>query len=111
MKRLIKLIWWAAVLGAVAWMLRDRLVPGPETAQETSSRFAAPPTPASDAGAGDDLEAVKGIGPVYAARLAEHGISTFARLAAADAADLSDRLDVRVERIADWIDQAQALAG
>ena len=97
MRRLFRLIWWIGVFAAIAWLLRDRLVPAPEEAATEPPRYrvtpppAPPAEPAPAAAADDDLEAIKGVGPVYAARLADAGITSFAVLAAADAADLAQR--------------------
>lgn len=69
------------------------------------------PTPAPAAPAAvDDLAEVSGIGPVYSSRLAEAGITTFAGLAAADAAAVADATGATPRRAADWIAQAAALA-
>ncbi len=110
MRRLLRLIWWSAVLAAVVWLLRHRLVPASETTLDPPRYPVAPPSPPAGAAAADDLEAIKGIGPVYAARLAESGVATFATLAAADAGDLANELDLRAEQTAAWIDQARGLA-
>jgi len=56
----------------------------------------------------DDLAEVWGIGPVYRARLAEAGITTFARLAAADPDAVVAATGVPPARAADWIAQAAA---
>ena len=126
MRRLFRLIWWAAVIAGIVWMLRDRLVPAPEPSHDAPPQYRVappppPPPPAPDETAvaeavaaeavEDDLEAIKGVGPVYAARLAEAGITSFAGLAAADAGQLAEHVDVRAEQVADWIDQARGLAG
>ena len=61
----------------------------------------------------DDLTAIKGIGPVYAARLAELGIQRFEQLAALSADDLSAMIDVEGRPRIDaegWIAQAKAFA-
>jgi predicted flap endonuclease-1-like 5' DNA nuclease len=61
----------------------------------------------------DDLEAIEGIGPVLAARLAELGVTTFREIAQWTPADV-DRVDDfiafpgRIER-EQWIDQAKAM--
>lgn len=61
--------------------------------------------------AADDLAVVSGIGPVFRSRLAEAGITTFARLAAADPAAVVEATGVTPRRAADWIAQAATLAG
>ncbi len=60
--------------------------------------------------AGDDLTELEGIGPVYAAKLRERGITTFADLAATDEATLAELINAPAWRrvsYADWISQAQ----
>jgi large subunit ribosomal protein L21 len=65
-------------------------------------------------GAGDDLTAIKGIGPVAAGQLVEQGITTFAQIAALSDADI-ERIDAAMpfsaEQIGDWREQAKKLAG
>lgn len=62
---------------------------------------------------GDDLTLLEGIGPVYASRLRDSGITSFAALAASDEATLAGIIDApawrRVE-YGDWIDQARLAA-
>ena len=64
-------------------------------------------------GDGDDLTRVVGIGPAYAARLQDAGISSFGQLAAATPDQLAALLDVPDWRRPDfesWVEQAAALA-
>ena len=61
-------------------------------------------------GEAEDLAKVWGIGPVFRARLAEAGITTFAGLAAADPQVVVVATGVPPARAADWIAQAAALA-
>ncbi|MEZ4541794.1 MAG: DUF4332 domain-containing protein [Chloroflexota bacterium] len=64
--------------------------------------------------AGDDLTQLEGIGPVYAAKLRERGITTFADLAATDEATLSEIVGAPAWRrinYGEWITQAQLAAG
>ncbi|WP_152040428.1 class III poly(R)-hydroxyalkanoic acid synthase subunit PhaC [Salinigranum salinum] len=56
-----------------------------------------------------DLDQVRGIGPAYAERLREAGVGTVSELAAADAAELGERVDVSPSRVADWIGHATEL--
>ncbi len=61
----------------------------------------------------DDLIVVDGIGPVFAARLRQHGILTFARLAASNEAELDSIIQApawRQPNFAAWIDEAAQLA-
>jgi len=57
----------------------------------------------------DDLELITGIGPVFAARLRTHGITTFAQLAAAEPEKLAEIVELFPERVVedDWIGQAK----
>ena len=64
---------------------------------------AAAPAPA--AAGSDDLTAINGVGPAAAKKLIDAGISTFAQLAAVDAASF-DAVKVKPE----WVEQAKELA-
>ena len=116
MKKLLKLLTLAAFIAGITWILRDQLLPGPTRPTSHPPAFRTPPPPPEphDAPATDDptddLTRVNGIGPVYAKRLTEIGIASFAELAAADPADLVSRADLPEERLADWISQAGELA-
>lgn len=58
----------------------------------------------------DDLSDVKGIGPVYAAKLADAGMATFAQLASSDPQIVARHAGVSERAAADWITQASELA-
>ncbi|HWK13984.1 MAG TPA: 50S ribosomal protein L21 [Rhizobiaceae bacterium] len=65
------------------------------------------------AGEADDIEAIKGIGPVAAGQLKEQGITTFAQIAAftdEDIARIDEAMPFSSEQIADWREQAKELA-
>lgn len=70
--------------------------------------------PVNGAGPGeDDLTVVDGIGPVFAARLRQHGILTFAGLAASDEAALDSIIQAPTWRRPDfaaWVAEAAQLA-
>jgi ribosomal protein L30 len=75
-----------------------------------AKREAAPKTKGQ---AADNLEAIEGIGPKIAGVLKAAGIATFAELAAADVASLSEILQGANLRLADpttWPEQAQLAA-
>lgn len=85
-------------------MLRDRLVKptvvpvGPDDAP--AFRVAPPATPPRrDA---DDLTAIKGIGPVFSARLAAAGISRFDELASTPPDRIAEIAGVTESRAAEW---------
>jgi len=63
---------------------------------------------ADEGDAVDDLELITGIGPVFAARLRAHGIRTFAQLAATEAKELGEIVELFPERVIEdnWIGQA-----
>ncbi len=84
----------------------------PQAATEEIPRFrpqAEPPPPPETAGE-DDLTEIVGIGPAYARRLAEHGITTFAALAGADPDETAEVIRVSPDQVADWSKQARARA-
>lgn len=63
---------------------------------------------------GDDLTVLEGIGPVYATRLRERGITTFAELAASDETTLAGIIAAPAWRrinYGDWLAQARLAAG
>ena len=117
MRKLIKLAGFAVGAGAVAWLMKDRLVPAPEGPVSEPPTFRVPPQPSpepeetgTDVVPADDLSEVKGIGPVYSRRLSEAGVTTFARLASTEPATVAATAEVSEEQARDWIDQAAALA-
>jgi len=95
-------------LGAAAWALRERLLPAPAVPEGPPPKFRTGPTKPS-AGP-DDLTAVKGIGPVYAERLAAAGIDSFAALASASADAAGGASGVSAETAAKWVKSAAELA-
>ncbi len=116
MKKFFKLVTLVAFVAGITWVLRDQLLPGPEAPTSHPPAFRHPPptaeksTATAVAPSGDDMTEVNGIGPVYAKKLSELGIDSFAALAAADAADVAARSDIARDRVADWINKAAELA-
>jgi len=112
-KRLLRFLIVLAVLAAIAAVvsrLRERSAATPEAGLPgVEPRSSAAPAGAPDEP--DDLTRVWGIGPVYCARLADAGLTTFAGLAAADPAAVVEATGIPPNRAADWIAQAAALAG
>ena len=121
MKRLARIggviVGIGAGIVAGLWLLKDKITgPAPSPViPEEAPRFrvapAAPSTPADTEVEPDDLTKVKGIGPVFSARLAGVGVTTFAALAAADAAEIAEAVDAGDSQVEDWISQASHLAG
>jgi len=124
MRKLVNFILFVAAAVGISWFMREYLVPQPESPTSspppfrpapeprTQSEPVGPPEqsqPASNVEPGDDLTRVTGIGPVFAKRLAAAGFASFADLAAANAGDLADKVDVAESKVADWITQAADL--
>jgi polyhydroxyalkanoate synthase len=57
------------------------------------------------------LQTLDGIGPTYAERLHDAGITTVTQLVAADPVQLADRLGLSESRVTAWIEQARQFAG
>lgn len=95
--------------------LRDVVRPGPMQQINFASWSAQAAALAGARGlrVGDDLTELEGIGPVYAAKLREKGIVSFADLAAADEATLAGIIDAPAWRrinYGDWMAQARLAA-
>lgn len=116
-----KLIMLAAIAGVVMWV-KDRVTPtnehaaagGPSATQADTKPAATSsaadvrrdaPAPTTE----DDLTRLKGIGPVYQARLADQGITSFQDLAAADAASVAGAIDASVQQVEDWQERVGTL--
>ncbi|MGH6858695.1 MAG: proton-conducting membrane transporter [Phyllobacterium sp.] len=85
----------------------------PAAARPAKTR-ATKPKSAQSAGGKDNLRRLIGVGPVNERRLNEHGITTFAQIAAWTAADIKSvedylQFDGRIEREG-WVEQAKLLA-
>lgn len=80
----------------------------------TSSLAGSPASRTQDVSlAGDDLQAITGIGPTYARRLREHGIETYAQLAELSPDKAREMVGLSMKRTAEaaeWIDEARRLA-
>jgi large subunit ribosomal protein L21 len=111
----------AGAAGAATWA-RNRKADDDELELEVSraplpSAEEPDAAPSSSAGAitADDLTAIKGLGKVKAARLAEAGVTTFAQVAAwtdEDMAELGLKVNTSPGQIKreDWVGQAKVLA-
>ena len=80
------------------------MLPTPRVSEEPPPHFRSTPPPPESAS--DDLTQIKGIGPVYASRLGDEGITTFTGLAAADADAIASITGVAPQVAAGWVEQA-----
>jgi predicted flap endonuclease-1-like 5' DNA nuclease len=83
-------------------------VEGPDV--EETVEGATAEEPAVEEAEGTPVDTVKGIGPAYSDRLGEVGVDSVEELAAADAAELADRITVPEKTVAKWIDRANEQA-
>ncbi len=70
-------------------------------------------TGGAETGGADDLTVIKGLGPLSAERLGEHGVTTLAEIAAWNDADIeriAPQINLAADRIRrdDWVGQARA---
>jgi predicted flap endonuclease-1-like 5' DNA nuclease len=101
MKRIAKIIGFVGGVAALVWAMRDRFV------SVATSREPEPPTFKIP---GRPVEAVDGIGPVFAQRLTAAGIETVADLAKASPDSVAEAAGVSAARARSWIDRAGDLA-
>lgn len=101
----------------IAEILTGGAKPANKAAAKKEAKVEAPAAAAplftAPAGEGDDLVAIKGIGPVAAGQLKEQGITTFAQLASLtddDVAKIDSNMPFSSEQIRDWSEQAKALS-
>ena len=111
-KKVFRFFGVLAGLGTVIWVMRDRFISLalPREPEPPTFRVAPHPPPSEEEPSQKaDLTIVKGVGPVYAARLEEAGITTLGGLGAADAETLAATIDVPVGRVSSWIEEASFL--
>lgn len=86
---------------------------GKKAGTKAEAPAAAAPLFKAPAGKGDDLTAIKGIGPVAAGQLNEQGITTFAQIAKLtdkEVEKIDEAMPFSADQIRDWRDQAGELA-
>jgi predicted flap endonuclease-1-like 5' DNA nuclease len=94
-----------AIAAAIVWLTREHLLPTPRVPHEPPPHYrSTPPPPDRPA---DDLTAIKGIGPVYASRLADIGIASFHTLAETDSHTIESATGAGRSAVAEWISQAK----
>lgn len=92
--------------------MRDRLISVAISREPETPAFRVPerkPLPDVATASTPTLTEVKGIGPVYATRLAAAGVNTVDDLAARDPNELASAAEVPVARARGWIESARAL--
>jgi predicted flap endonuclease-1-like 5' DNA nuclease len=102
-KKLAKVVGFVGGVAAVVWAMRDRFV------SVATSREPVPPT--FRTGSSDDsapVDAVDGIGPVFAQRLTAEGLGTVAGLAGASPDAVAEAAGVSAARARSWIEQAKS---
>lgn len=117
MRRITKLggilVGIGAGAAAIVWLVKDRVL-GPEAApvgaEDAPAFRVSPGPPAAPTQDSDDLSVVKGIGPVYRARLEQSGITTFRGLASSSADTVAEAAEVPLDRAEEWIRQASNLS-
>lgn len=91
-----------AAIAAVAWAMRDRFI------SVATSREPQPPTfRASPHESEKTVDAIDGIGPVFAKRLTEAGIGTVAKLAVSSPDSVAEAAGVSGARARNWIELAR----
>ncbi|MFZ0626717.1 MAG: helix-hairpin-helix domain-containing protein [Acidimicrobiia bacterium] len=105
MKRLAKVIGFIGGIVALAWAMRDRFI------SVAVSREPQPPAFRSQAAVhhGAPLDAIEGIGPVFAGRLKAAGISDAGLLAQASPDRVAESASVSAARAKTWIERAKSL--
>lgn len=98
-KKLVKAAALVAAIGVILWAMRDRFI------SIATSREPEQPTFRTHGGVG--VDAVDGIGPVFAQRLTSAGIADIDQLAAASPDSVAEAAGVSVARARSWIDQAR----
>jgi predicted flap endonuclease-1-like 5' DNA nuclease len=95
---------------AILWAMRDRLVSIAAPQDPEPPRFKVVPPTMGALPEEDDLTSISGIGPVFAGRLRDAGISTFSDVATAGASKLAEITGASESRAGDWASQASARA-
>ena len=105
MKKLVKLIGFAGAAAAVIWAMRDRFISVAVSREPEPPLFRATSPAAPTKG----IDAIDGIGPVFASRLRAAGLETVGHLAAASLDTVAESAQVSSARARSWIEQAQSL--
>lgn len=101
MKRLAKVVGFVGGAIAVVWAMRDRFISVAASREPQPPHFKTDPPPSSP-----PVDAIEGIGPVFAKRLADAGIADVASLASASPDQVAEAASVSAKRARNWIDLA-----
>lgn len=105
-RKLFRFAGVVALVSAIIWLTREHLLPAPQVSHEPAPHYRSTPPPPPDEP--DDLTAIKGIGPVYAGKLADMGIKSFRGLSETAPDAVADHLGTSPETVADWVTQARS---
>lgn len=100
MKRLAKIIGFVGGVAAIVWAMRDRFI------SVAISREPEPPAFRSESPTSRSVDAIDGIGPVFAKRLTEAGLGTVDALASANPDRVAEAASVSAARARTWIELA-----
>lgn len=103
-KKLAKVVGLIGAAAAVLWAMRDRFV------SVATSREPELPTFRTPGDSGASVDAIDGIGPVFARRLSQAGIGDVPTLAAASPDSVAEAAGVSGARARSWIESAQQLS-
>lgn len=101
MKRMAKVVGVIGGALAVVWAMRDRFISVATSREPRPPNFKSEHPPHSP-----PVDAIEGIGPVFAQRLAGAGIADVASLAAASPDQVAEAASVSAKRARNWIDLA-----
>jgi predicted flap endonuclease-1-like 5' DNA nuclease len=110
-KKIIRFLGVLAGLGTVIWVMRDRFISLALPREPEPPSFRVAPHPPTDIEPlQEDLTIIKGIGPVYAARLEDAGITSLSELSTSDPQQVASAIDVPAGRVTEWIEEASFLS-
>jgi len=102
MKRLAKVIGVLGGIAALVWAMRDRFISVAASREPVPPTFRTAPDPPSP-----PVDAIEGIGPVFAQRLTAAGIDNVSRLAGSSPDFVAEAAGVSGARARTWIDLAR----
>ena len=105
-RKLFRFAALVALASAIVWLTREHLLPTPQVSHEPAPHYRSTPPPPQ--ATPDDLTAIKGIGPVFADRLADLGIKSFRGLSEIAPEAVADDLGTSPETVSDWVAQARS---